>query len=181
MKRREFLKLGAACSAVSLFPVHGFAAPYRAATVLVERGRPESEAFAAALPARDVVYIGSGLSEIVSYLSSEKPALLIGLTTDPAAMIVEQLMREQGAKRLYQGLHRYHHNAVMHEMTGSTAALLRTIPVVQAGGGIWAAELGRQMSAIPLSGEACNRRCVTTRVSLPRKGPGYFVSWAWRA
>lgn len=180
MKRREFLKLSAACSAVSLFPANGFAAPYRTATVLVEKGQPESAAFAAALSARDVIEV-DGLSDIVSYLSSETPALLIGLTTDPAAMIVEQLMREQRAKRIYQGQHRYQRRAVSHEMTASTAALLRTLPALQAGGGMWAAELGQRLSAIPLSGEVCHRRCVTTRAALPRKGLGYFVSWAWRA
>lgn len=178
IRRRQVLGVGAlGTAALGLGNFVPLASrPDRAVTLLEESAVPESRQFASALVdsgfASKVTRIDRSLNGLLEEL--EAPAgMIIGLTSDPAAMIAGLLLSERGAYSRLLWQHHYADGRWQHR-TGGAPRLL------EAATRDWPIAVAHKVrDAVDGRSEQFASTCSSGGCSLPASSPGMLVSWVY--
>lgn len=178
IKRREFLGAGALGATVAGLGVLPGAASARACkvTVVEETASPESRLFAATLADSGVVgrtiRLDRSLNVLLHDLDNAE-GLIVGLTSDPAAMIAGQLLVERGARRAMQWRHSYEGGRWKHQTEGAARLLEGTA----AAWPVAVAHLVRD--AIGTPPESRLNTCKSGSCDIAASSPGLLASWVY--
>ena len=119
-----------------------------------------------------VVRIDRSLNALLQGLEATD-GLLVGLTSDPAALIAEQILVRSGARPLLNWTHQYRDMRWEHLTQGAPELL------AQASVG-WPTVLAHQMQdALVGDRQESALKCASRRCGLDVKSPGMLVSWAF--
>lgn len=178
IKRREFLGAGALGATVAGLCVLPGAASARArsVTVIEETASPESRIFAATLAESGVVDRTIRLDRSLNVLLhdlDDVDGLIVGLTSDPAAMIAGQVLVERGARPALQWRHHYTGGRWQHR-TESAARLLEG---AAAAWPVAVAHLVRDALGAPT--EARLNTCKSGSCGIAASSPGLLASWVY--
>lgn len=178
--RRDVLGAGAAgAGVVGLGPLAASASATAveapASWVVAEIVAPESRRFATAFGGARLMPVSSAMGELFDGLSGALPEVVVGLTSDPVAMVAEQLLAERGARGIFRWVHRYQNGGWHHQIDAAPAALAGS-------GATWPAALARlvaaRLGADAAPGQALS--CGSGACVLARRSPGLLVSWAFQ-
>jgi hypothetical protein len=184
VRRREVLKAGAVLATAAGFGVMSkpsFALPL-SLTVVEEVGVPESRRFAAKLKETGYVArticVDRSLTALLCELDDCR-GLVVGLSSDPVAMIAGQLLIERGARSHLQWRHRQHADGHWHHQLHTTTPSVRNQP------GSWPQGVAqRLLDALSAEAGQIENSCEAHGCTLARSSPGMLVSWAheiaWR-
>ncbi|MDB5697598.1 MAG: hypothetical protein JWN69_402 [Alphaproteobacteria bacterium] len=182
--RRDVLSAGAGAAGVGVIGLAPFAGSAQAAAgqpqvrVVAEVGAPESRRFASAFARSKIIAVSPGLTELLDPLNVDVVAgalagTVVGLTSDPAAMIAEQLLVERGGRPLFRWVHRYEGGGWRHDVDAAVGALARS-------GGAWPVALaGIVADKLALASGNPPQTCFSGPCLLARRSPGLLVSWAY--
>lgn len=141
--------------------------------VLVETSSPESRKFAAALAGAQLTAVDPTLTDLLQTLADQGPGRVIGLTSDPVAMIGQQLLGERGGRLLFRWVHSYARGQWWHAMDEPASLLAGT-------GTNWPVTLAQHVEA--RIGGVFNAvgadQCSSGSCRLHRSSPGLLVCWA---
>lgn len=172
--RREVLSAVAlGVGAIGLGPLVGRAGATAAhrLTLVAEAGAPESRRFAAALGSGELLAVSPAMTELLGAIGAGADAV-IGLTSDPAAMVAQQLLLECGSRPIFRWLHRYEAGAWHHEVDCAAGPL-------HGAGADWPAAVAamvRERLGVTGTGPAS---CASGACRLARRSPGLLVTWAF--
>jgi hypothetical protein len=144
--------------------------------VLEETAVPESrlftETFINSGYAAQVIRIDRSLNGLLHELEAIG-GILLGLTSDPAAMIAEQLLVGSGARPLLQWTHQYRRMRWEHRTEGTSALLSRASTG-------WPTVLAHHIQdALGGNRQDAKLQCESGSCRLDGKSPGMLVSWAF--
>lgn len=177
VRRREVLggaALGIAAAGFGLGKAHA-ASGLQRVTLVEETSIPESRHFAQAFaeaghPAR-IIRIDRSLNGLLDELADAE-GLMIGLTSDPAAMIAGQLLAERGAQPRLQWKHVYQDGRWQHRTHGMSGLLEKTRAA-------WPGALAHQLRGALAGNHAGDTAlCRSGACDLAAGSPGMLVSWA---
>lgn len=178
VRRRDVLGAGAlGTAAVGLGSLSQIAStPNRTVTLIEESGVPESRQFASALVdsgfAGKVIHIDRSLNGLLEELEMTS-GTIIGLTSDPAAMIAGQLLGERGASPRHLWQHHYVSGRWRHQTEG-VARLIETTTYT------WPVAIAQQLqSAISGKSAEISTTCNSGICALLANSPGMLMSWAY--
>lgn len=178
IKRREFLGAGALGATVAGLGVLPGAASARArrVTVIEETASPESRMFAATLAESGVVGRTIRLDRSLNVLLhglDDTDGLVVGLTSDPAAMIAGQVLVARGARPALLWRHHYTGGRWQHRTEGAAQLL-------QGAAAAWpvaVAHLVRDALGAPT--EARLNTCQSGSCDIAASSPGLLASWVY--
>tara|TARA_R110002020_G_scaffold291182_5_gene506650 strand:+ start:1740 stop:2312 length:573 start_codon:yes stop_codon:yes gene_type:complete len=178
VKRRELLGVGAlGVAAAGLVGLpDSTSAQNRSITLVEESAIPESKlftsAFADAGVVSRIVRVDYSLSGLL-YALQNSSGLIVGLTSDPAAMIAGQLLVERGANPRLVWKHHYRSGRWHHE-TESAPRLLENVALA------WPVAIAHEVRDA-IGGKSSHRsnRCYSDSCALAPSSPGMLVSWAY--
>lgn len=147
-----------------------------ALTLVQELSVPESAKFAAALERTErieaIVHVGSTLNELLQDFHPRQ-GVVLGLTSDPVAMIAGQLLSEAGGRQVAEGRHSYLSGRWQHQINGASR-LLRKSSIG------WPASVAMQMlDAVSQRTTKTASNCLSGPCVLAKESPGMLVSWAY--
>ena len=146
-------------------------------TIVIEEAEvPESRLFAETFVnsgrAAKIIRIDRSLNGLLHELAIAE-GVLVGLTSDPAAMIAEQILVADGARPLLHWTHHYRKMRWEHRTEGAPALLARASTG-------WPTVLAHHMQdALFGDRQTAELRCESGHCSLDGKSPGMLVSWAF--
>jgi hypothetical protein len=147
------------------------------ARVCAELAGPESKAFAMAFGGHSVFGIEPTMNNLLTELGAAPSGLFAGLTSDPVAMVAEQLLVAAGGHPLWRWVHRYEAGAWQHRIDfgGSDADL----GALRSAGNNWPQQVAR-LARARLQGTVAGAEieCCSGPAPLPARSPGLLVSWA---
>jgi hypothetical protein len=178
VRRREVLGAGAlGAAAAGLGGLSGPAsARNRHVTLIEESAVPESQLFASAfadagMVAR-IIRIDRSLGGLLHELE-EATGLIVGLTSDPAAMIASQLLVERGANPRLVWKHHYELGQWRHQTEGAPRLIESTALA-------WPAAVAHAVrDAIGGKSDRRSNTCNSGTCTLAPSSPGMLVSWAF--
>ena len=181
--RRDVLSAGAGAAGASVIGLGSFAGSAQAAAghrqirVVAEAGAPESRRFASAFGGSQIIAVSPNLTELLDALNGDAGGRLsgtiAGLTSDPAAMIAEQLLLERGGRPLFRWVHRYESGGWRHDVGAAPGALAKA-------GAAWPVTLaGVVGEALTVRTDQALQSCFSGPCLLARRSPGLLVSWAF--
>lgn len=177
-KRREFLGAGALGAAVAgLGALPGTAAARaRKVTVVEESASPESRLFGATLRESGLVErtvrLNRSLNGLLEQLE-ETDGLVVGLTSDPAAMIAAQLLIERGARPALLWRHQYAAGRWQHQTEGAPRLL-------ESAAAAWPAAVAHLVhDAIGEGAASRASTCHSGSCDLAASSPGLLASWVY--
>ena len=167
--------LGTAAVGLGSLPQLG-SSPNRTVTLVEESGVPESRQFASALVdsgfAGNVIRIDRSLNGLLQELEAVG-GTVIGLTSDPAAMIAGQLLGERGARPRYFWQHHYT-GGRWHHRTDGIARLIESTTHA------WPVAIAQQLqAAIGSTSSQASNTCTSGVCALLSNSPGMLVSWVY--
>ena len=179
VRRRELLGAGAVGAATAGFVGFSSAAAserWRAITLVEESGTPESVQFASAMTAGGrtarIIRVDRSLNGLLVELE-ESTGLVVGLTSDPAAMIAGQLLVERGARERLWWQHHYGEGRWRHR-TGGARRLLESSTRA------WPVAIAHEVrNAVDGKSRPASNTCVSGSCALAASSPGMLVSWAY--
>ncbi|MCW1384349.1 hypothetical protein OLX02_16125 [Novosphingobium sp. KCTC 2891] len=178
VSRRTVMSGGAVGAAVAGLGIGRSALAKRPLKIIVieEAEVPESrlyaETFVNSGRAAKVIRIDRTLNGLLHELVIGE-GVLVGLTSDPAAMIAEQVLLADGARPLLKWAHHYRKMRWEHRTDGAPALLARASTG-------WPTVLANHMQdALGGSRQAPDLRCQSGHCGLDGKSPGMLVSWAF--
>ena len=178
VRRREVLGAGALGAAAA--GLGGLSGPALArntpATLIEESAVPESRMFASTFAdvglAARVIRIDRSLGGLLHELD-EATGLIVGLTSDPAAMIASQLLVERGANPRLVWKHHYESGKWRHQTEGAPR-LLESATLA------WPAAVAHAVrDAIGGKSDRRSSTCNSGSCALALSSPGMLVSWAF--
>lgn len=177
-KRREFLGAGALGAAAAGFCTLPGSSPAfaRQTTIVEESASPESRLFAATLAdsglAGRTIRLDRSLNVLLHELD-DPVGLVMGLTSDPAAMIAGQLLVERGARPKLLWRHHYASGSWHHQTQGASGLL-------EGSAAAWPVAVAHRLCDT-LGGRSAERAnvCSSGACDLAAKSPGLLVSWAY--
>lgn len=148
----------------------------RTVTLVEESGVPESRQFAAALIdsgfAGEVIRIDQSLNGLLHELEATT-GTIIGMTSDPAAMIAGQLLGERGAHSRHFWQHHYTNGRWRHRIEGGARLIGNTTHA-------WPVAIAHQLqSAIGNRSPQVSNACTSGACALLASSPGMLVSWVY--
>lgn len=174
IRREVFGVFGAgALGALGLGPLVGGARAEAAPrlTVVAETGAPESRRFATALASAELLAVSPAMTELLGGIGAGADAV-VGLTSDPTAMVARQLLLERRARPIFRWVHRYESGEWHHDIDAAAG------PLSGSGSG-WPAALaaivGRRLGAAGSDRVSC----ASGPCPLARRSSGLLVSWAF--
>jgi hypothetical protein len=181
--RRDVLGAGAGAAGASVIGLGSFAgsaaaaASQRPVRVVAEAGAPESRRFASAFAGSQIIAVSPNLTELLDALNVDTSGglsgTIAGLTSDPAAMIAEQLLLERGGRPLFRWVHRYEAGGWRHDVGAAPGALAQA-------GAAWPATLARLVGeTLTVRTDQAPQSCFSGPCVLARRSPGLLVSWAF--
>lgn len=179
VSRRTVMSGGAVGAAVAGLGIGRSALAQRPRKIIVieETHVPESRLFAETFTnlgrAAQVVRIDRSFNGLLHELEAVE-GVLVGLTSDPAAMIAEQILVAGGARPLLQWTHQYRKLRWEHKTVGAPTLLARA----SVG---WPSVLAYHMQdALVGDRQDAELRCQSGgHCGLDGKSPGMLVSWAF--
>lgn len=178
VRRREVLGAGALGAAAAGFG--SLPGPARArnrhVTLVEESAIPESRQFASTLAnastAARIIRIDRSLSGLLHELE-DSAGLIVGLTSDPAAMIASQLLVERGASPRLVWRHHYA-SGRWHHQTEGAPRLLASATIA------WPVAVAHEVrDAIDGKPGHHTNACNSGFCSLAPSSPGMLISWAF--
>jgi hypothetical protein len=178
VRRRDVLGAGALGTAVvGLGSLPQLASTSnRTVTLVEESGVPESRQFASALVdsgfAGKVIHIDRSLNGLLEELETTS-GIVIGLTSDPAAMIAGQLLGERGASPQHLWQHHYAGGRWRHQTEGAPRLIEATTYA-------WPVAIAQQLQSV-ISGKPAqvSTTCNSGICGLLASSPGMLVSWVF--
>lgn len=148
----------------------------RLVSILEESAVPESRLFASAIAdagmAARTIRIDRSLGGLL-YELEEFTGLIVGLTSDPAAMIARQLLVERGASPRLLWKHHYQSGQWRHQTEGAPH-------LIESATLAWPAAVAHAVcDAIGGKSERHSNTCNSGTCALARSSPGMLVSWAY--
>lgn len=143
----------------------------RSTSVIAEAAAPESRRFAAAFVGADLLSVGSTMIELLGEFAADAQ-VVIGLTSDPVAMIAGQRLVERGGRRLFQWNHRFEDGGWLHQLDGPADGLAGS-------GAKWPVALASIVAGRLTTSSAELRSCASGECLLARRSPGLLVSFAF--
>lgn len=180
LERRELLGagiFGAAMVGVSGLPRNGVETP-APLLIVTQPSVPESGRFAAALAAASnsplALAVGTGLDELLGDWT-ERRGIIAGLTSDPAAMIADQLLLEAGAEPLLRWEHSYEMGRWSHRVDGDPGLLTASHHA-------WPAIVAQHVHELLDQKPARRDRsaCFSGYCPLDSGSPGLLITWTYR-
>ncbi len=142
--------------------------------VVAEATLPESARFAAAFGDTQRLAVGTGMTEVLDAFDPSSIGVVLGLTSDPIAMIAEQIAVEHGGQSILRWVHRYNSGIWRHEVDTAPLLLSRS-------GALWplaSAELVKGRLAEPtVAGDIIS--CCSGPATLGPHSSAFVVSWAF--
>lgn len=179
--RRQILGAGAAgagvigAATIGLAPGIASAAPLAreglGARVIAEAAAPESRRFAAAFAGAELLSVSPAMVELLGEFANDA-RLVVGLTSDPVAMIAEQRLAERGGGRLFHWTHRYQDGGWQHRIDQVADGLAGS-------GARWPVALAALVAERLTMVAAEPRTCASGECLLARRSPGLLVSFAF--
>lgn len=154
---------------------HGPAAraAVRPSLVLFDELVPEGRAFAEAVAAGHPVGVGPAMTELFDLAGHNGPDLILGLTSDPVAMIASQMLAEAGAGLVFRWRHHFRNGGWHHDTDLSAATLGHAGPC-------WPAALA-SLAGDRISGTAGPlESCRSPGGTLGGNSRPLLVSWAFK-
>lgn len=150
--------------------------PNRTITLVEESGVPESRQFASAMIdsgfAGEVIRIDRSLNGLLHELESTT-GTIIGMTSDPAAMIAGQLLGERGAHARHFWQHHYTDGRWRHRTEGGARLIGSTTHA-------WPVAIAHQLQgAIGSRSPQVSNACTSGVCALLASSPGMLVSWVY--
>ncbi len=178
LKRRDVLGAGALGTAAVGLGALARSEPGRSRTVTLveESGVPESRQFASALIdngfAGEVIRIDPSLNGLLYELEATT-GTIIGMTSDPVAMIAGQLLGERGAHARQFWQHHFAGGRWRHRTEGSVRQIENTTHA-------WPVAVAHQLqSAIGNRSPQVSNDCTSGSCALLASSPGMLVSWVY--
>ena len=178
LRRRDVLGAGALGTAAVGLGTLARSEPGRSRTVTLveESGVPESRQFASALIdsgfAGEVIRIDQSLNGLLHELDATT-GTIIGMTSDPVAMIAGQLLGERGALARQFWQHHFAGGRWRHRTEGSVRLIENTTHA-------WPVAVAQQLqSAIDNSSPQVSHDCTSGPCALLARSPGMLVSWVY--
>mgnify|MGYP006081495175 CR=1 FL=1 len=178
LRRRDVLGAGAlGTAAVGLGTlVRSEPGRSRTVTLVEESGVPESRQFASALIdsgfAGEVIRIDQSLNGLLHELEATT-GTIIGMTSDPVAMIAGQLLGERGALARQFWQHHFAGGRWRHRTEGSVRLIENTTHA-------WPVAVAHQLqSAISNRSPQVSNDCTSGSCALLASSPGMLVSWVY--
>ena len=177
-KRRDFLGAGALGATVAGLGVLPGTAAARARRMIVveETSSPESRLFAATLAGSGLVGRTIRLDRSLNVLLHElddADGLIVGLTSDPAAMIAGQLLVERGARSALQWRHHYEGGRWQHQTEGAARLL-------EGSAAAWPVAVAHLVSdVIGAKTESRLNSCKSGSCDIAASSPGLLASWVY--
>lgn len=180
VRRRTVLggaALGGAAAGLASIPRLA-SAQHASVTLVEESGVPESRQFASALAdsglVGKVIRIDSSLNGLLEELQ-DTGGTIVGLTSDPAAMIAGQLLSERGARMRVLWDHRYQDGRWRHRTEGGERLLASATHA-------WPVAVAHNIrDAIHSTPARVASTCNSGVCALPPSSPGMLVSWVYEA
>lgn len=178
LRRRDVLGAGALGTAAVGLGTLARSKPGRRRTVTLveESGVPESRQFAAAMVdsgfAGEVIRIDQSLNGLLHELEATT-GTIIGMTSDPAAMIAGQLLGERGAHARHFWQHHYAGGRWRHQTEGAPRLIEATTYA-------WPVAIAQQLQSV-ISGKPAqvSTTCNSGICGLLASSPGMLVSWVF--
>lgn len=178
LRRRDVLGAGALGTATIGLGALVQSEPGRSRTVTLveESGVPESRQFASALIdsgfASEVIRIDQSLNGLLHELEATT-GTIIGMTSDPVAMIAGQLLGERGALARQFWQHHFAGGRWRHRTEGSVRLIENTTHA-------WPVAVAHQLqSAIGNRSPQISNDCTSGSCALLASSPGMLVSWVY--